>query len=162
MRRQGGIAWRKLEQARPQGWPKGRQPGGARPNVPPSKSGTSYVESREVPALDDFALCAQVIEAGMTGGNLCWPVSPPEKGQKLRHHLVPSLVHQPVARPLDDHAFDGFGDQAPLGDQELARCLFASQHEHWHLELGRGQAGEVLGVLLERAEYLEAGAHAAA
>ena len=36
----------------------------------PRLSGTSHVESLEVPALDDFALCAQIVEAGMTGQSL--------------------------------------------------------------------------------------------
>ena len=36
---------------------------------PEADAASSDIESLEVPALDDFALCAQVIEAGMTGGN---------------------------------------------------------------------------------------------
>jgi len=31
-------------------------------------SGTSYIQSLEIPALDGCALCATIIEAGMTGG----------------------------------------------------------------------------------------------
>jgi hypothetical protein len=40
----------------------------------PRLSGTSHLESLEVPALDDFALCAQIIGAGMTGQSSCTAV----------------------------------------------------------------------------------------
>jgi hypothetical protein len=48
-----------------------------------------------------------------------------------------------------------------LLDQEFARGLLASEDQHGHRQLGRGELREIGGVLLEGAEDLEAGAHAA-
>ena len=87
------------------------------------------------------------------------PILLPKEGYKLGHHLIRRFVDQPVARALDDNALDIISDEAALCDQEFARSFFAGKDEHWHLQCGLGEGGEVLGILLEGAEHLETCSH---
>src|SRR5262245_23298999 len=75
--------------------------------------------------------------------------------------MVGRFIYQPVAGPLDDDSFDHIGNQPTLLNEEFARSLFAGEHQHRHLELLPGEAGEVLSIALEGAEHLEAGLHRA-
>src|SRR2546423_711863 len=75
--------------------------------------------------------------------------------------LLRRLFHDPVAGALDDDALDVAVDELALIDQEVAAGFFAAQHEHRHRELRLRERAEVLRVLIERAEILEARAHAA-
>src|SRR5438128_1637943 len=66
-----------------------------------------------------------------------------------------------MTRAGDDFSLHVGSGQLCLCDQKLAARLLTTKHQHWHWKRRCAQCGEVLRVLLEIFEILEAGAHAA-
>src|ERR1700728_1463583 len=100
-----------------------------------------------------YAICQQIPIMDDT--------SPSQESHEFRHDLIPRFIHQPVARALYADPLDVVGDQAALSDQEFTGGLFSSEYQHRHCQFGSGKDGEVLGILFESAEHLEACSHAA-